>query len=148
MSFATWRIRRSLATVVAVVVIFGIAGCASGRYPVVGRVTYEDGTPLTEGNVIGYMSDGGTTVMVQGTVQRDGSFTWGSEKPGDGAKPGKYRVAVIPRTPGDAERAAGVLPAVDGKYSDPDKSGIEVEVRPQKNEVTITVTKPNNGRRR
>src|SRR5687767_259479 len=139
--------RRRFAPLVVSVVLFAAAGCGTGRYPVIGRATYENGTPLTEGNVIGYLEDGEASITVQGPVKRDGSFTWGTDRPGEGVKPGKYRVAVIPRALGDAERAAGKLPAVDEKYSNPNTSGIEFEVKPQKNELNITVTKPRRGAR-
>jgi hypothetical protein len=134
---------RRLTTLAALALLAGVAGCGSDRYPVTGRVTYEDGSPLTEGNVIGHSGEGATSVTVQGNVRPDGTFEWGTDKPGDGAKPGKYRVAVVPRGLGDAEMAAGMLPAVESKYSDPDTSGIEFEVKAGRNELNITVTKPN-----
>jgi hypothetical protein len=130
-----WRTAAALVLLVA-------AGCGSGRYPVTGRVTYEDGTPLTEGNVVGYLSGAETGVTVQGSVKGDGTFTWGTDRPGEGVKPGRYRVAVIPRGLGDAEIASGKLPAVDAKFSNPDKSGIEIEVKDGRNELNITVTRP------
>jgi hypothetical protein len=118
------------------------AGCSSGRYPVTGRVTYEDGSPLTEGSVVGESTDGGSPVMARGTVGRDGRFEWGTERPGDGARPGKYRVIVIPRALGDAELAKGETPAVDGKYTKYESSGITIEVKAERNELNITVTRP------
>jgi hypothetical protein len=133
---------RGLTTLAALALLAGAAGCGSDRYPVTGRVTYEDGSPVTEGNVIGHSGEGQTSVTVQGNVQSDGTFEWGTDKPGDGARPGKYRVAVIPRGVGDAEAAAGMLPAVDPKFGDPATSGIEFEVKAGRNELNITVTKP------
>ncbi|HVK08874.1 MAG TPA: hypothetical protein VM597_08875 [Gemmataceae bacterium] len=137
-----YRGRRGLTTLAALALLAGVAGCGSDRYPVTGRVMYEDGIPVTEGNVIGHSGEGPSAVTVQGSVQPDGTFEWGTDKPGDGARPGKYRVAVIPRGLGDAEMAAGMLPAVDSKFEDPKTSGIEFEVKPQRNELNITVTKP------
>jgi hypothetical protein len=133
---------RRLGAAAALAALLAAAGCGSDRYPVTGRVTYEDGSPVTEGNVIGHSGEGPSAVTVQGSVQPDGTFEWGTERPGDGARPGKYRVAVMPRGLGDAEMAAGMLPAVDSKYGDPKTSGIEFEVKPQRNELNITVTKP------
>jgi hypothetical protein len=118
------------------------AGCSSGRYPVSGRVTYEDGSPVSEGTVIGLMEEGSTSVSVQGRIEADGRFSWGTDRPGDGAKPGKYLVAVIPRGLGDEETAQGKLPAVASKFSNPQTSGIEFEVKAGRNELNITVSKP------
>src|SRR5262245_38333912 len=140
-----WKVkdRPRLTALAVLAVVVGTAGCGSGRCKVTGRVTYPDGSPLTEGNVIGQMGEGLTSVTVQGTVRSDGTFSWGTDRAGDGAKPGKYRVAVIPRTPGDAEMSQGVRPAVDSKYTNPQTSGLEFEVRPdRRNELNITVTKP------
>ena len=123
-------------------VLVGMSGCNNGRYSVNGRVTYPDGSPLTEGNVIGQTGEGAQSVTVQGTVKSDGSFSWGMERDGDGAPPGKYKVAVIARGLGDRERSEGKQPAVDPKFSNPQTSGIEFEVKPGSNKLDITVTRP------
>jgi hypothetical protein len=134
------RIRGALALLA--VGLLAAAGCGTGRYPVSGRVTYEDGSPLTEGTVVGETADGGEKVMAQGDVRPDGTFDWGTVKPGDGARPGKYRVAVLPRALGDSETAQGMQPAVDGKYTNYETSGITFEVKEGDNELKITVTRP------
>jgi hypothetical protein len=117
-------------------------GCGSGRYPVAGRVTYEDGTPVEAGTVIGEATVNGRPVGVQGNIESDGSFRWGTERAGDGAFPGSYRVAVMPVALGDSELAAGKSPAVDGKYTRYQTSGITFEVKPGRNELNIVVTRP------
>jgi hypothetical protein len=126
---------------VPLLVLFA-AGCGSGRYPVAGRVTYEDGTPLEEGTVIGEATVDGKPVGVQGNIGNDGSFSWGTDKPGDGALPGNYKVIVMPRALGDSELAEGKVPAVDGKYTQYETSGLSYEVKPQKNEFNIKVSRP------
>jgi hypothetical protein len=105
-------------------------------------VTYEDGTPVEEGTVIAEATVDGKAVGVQGNIARDGTFSWGGETAGDGALPGNYRVLVMPRALGNSERAAGKVPSVDGKYSKYDTSGITFEVKPGKNELNITVSRP------
>jgi hypothetical protein len=124
-----------------------LAGCGGGRYPVHGRVVYEDGSPLTEGTVVGEMVEGETRVMAQGSVKSDGTFSWGTQRPGDGALPGKYRVVVLPRAVGEREASQGLLPAVDPKFSNPRTSGIDFEVQAGKNELNVTVTKLRQRRR-
>lgn len=141
---ANWR---RLAAVAVLAALVGTAGCGSGRYTVTGRVTYPDGSPLTEGNVIGQMGEGANSVTVQGNVKPDGSFSWGTEREGDGALPGKYRVAVMPRALGDAEMGEGMQPAVASKYANMKTSGIEFEVKAGRNTLDITVTRPEKKKR-
>lgn len=117
-------------------------GCASGRHPVNGRVTYEDGTPVEAGTVIGEATVDGKSVGVQGGIDKDGSFSWGTERPGDGALPGTYKVIVVPQALGDAEMAEGKQPAVAGKYTKFESSGLKFEVKPEKNVFNIIVSRP------
>jgi len=139
---------RRLPTVAALLLLVGGVGCSSGRYPVSGKVTYQDGSPVTEGSVIGEAKEGEERYSAQGSIQSDGSFQWGTERPRDGARPGKYRVVVVPRALGDAEMAAGKLPAIDPKFANPQTSGIDFEVKTSKNELNITVTRPQRRRSR
>src|SRR6516165_9929344 len=134
--------RRRLTMLAALAFLVGVAGCGGGRYPVHGRVVYEDGSPLTEGIVIGERAEGDRRVKAQGSVKKDGTFSWGTLTPGDGAEPGKYRVVVVPRAVGEKEASQGVLPAVERKFSNPQTSGIDFEVKPGRNELDITVTRP------
>ena len=119
-----------------------VSGCGSGRHPVTGRVTYEDGTPVEAGTVIGEATVDGKPVGVQANIEKDGAFSWGTERAGDGALPGNYRVAVMPVALSELELSAGKQPAVDGKYTRYETSGITFEVKPGKNELNITVTRP------
>lgn len=123
------------------VLVIALSGC-DGRYRVSGTVTYEDGTPLTQGNVVGEAKIDGKLVGVQGNVQKDGSFTWGTERPGDGALPGTYRVIVLPRALGDGEISQGVLPDVDRKFTSYETSNLTFEVKRESNVLNIKVTKP------
>src|SRR5262245_12710596 len=122
--------------------LLSAAGCGSGRYPVTGRVTYEDGAPVEAGTVIGEATVNGKAVGVQGNIEKDGTFSWGTDRAGDGAPAGQYRVIVMPVALGDSELGEGKQPAVDGKYTRYDTSGITFEVKPGKNELNITVSRP------
>ncbi|HVK13554.1 MAG TPA: hypothetical protein VM597_32705 [Gemmataceae bacterium] len=133
---------RLVRAAVPVFVLFCVTGCGSGRYPVSGRVAYEDGTPVEAGTVIGEATVNGKVVGVQGNIEKDGTFVWGADRAGDGAFPGLYKVIVMPVALGDSELAEGKRPAVSGKYTKYETSGITFEVKPGKNHLDITVTKP------
>lgn len=130
------------ARVLAPLCLLFATGCGSGRYPVSGRVAFDDGTPVTEGSVIGEATVDGKPVAVQGNIGKDGGFEWGADRPGDGAFPGKYKVIVVPRALSDAELAEGKRPAVEGKYANYETSGLTFEVKPEKNEFNITLPRP------
>jgi hypothetical protein len=139
----TWnRVTRRLVPALALAALVA-GGCAPPRYPVSGKVVFDDGSPLAEGSVIGEATIDGKKVLAQGEVKPDGTFNWGSSKAGEGARPGKYRVIVAPRALGDAEIAEGKIPAVDAKFTAPETSGIDFEVKESPtNELKITVTRP------
>ncbi len=119
-----------------------ISGCGSGLYPVNGRVTYEDGSPVPGGTVIGEAQVEGKMVSAQGAIARDGTFSWGTTSRGDGAWPGSYRVVIMPRALGESERAQGMVPAVASKYTRYESSGIAFEVKAGKNQLNIVVSRP------
>src|SRR5919202_2459760 len=107
-----------------VLVLFvALPGCGSRRAVVTGKVTYEDGTPVEAGSVIGEATVDGKLVAVQGTIHKDGSFTWGGDREGDGALPGTYKVIVMPVALSEYQLALGQTPAVDGKFTKYETSG-------------------------
>jgi hypothetical protein len=118
-----------------------LAGCNSGRSTVTGTVTYDDGTPVESGIVIGDATVDGKPVSVQGMI-RNGAFSWGGAKEGDGALPGQYKVIVVPPDLSEYQLAQGMTPAIDGKYGKYETSGLTFEVKPGKNVFDITVTRP------
>jgi hypothetical protein len=119
-----------------------LPGCGPGRSVVAGKVSYEDGTPVEDGSVIGEATVGGKMVAVQGTIRKDGSFTWGGDREADGALPGTYKVIVVPPSLSEYELDHGQRPAIDGKYGKYETSGLSLEVKPGKNEFNITVSRP------
>jgi hypothetical protein len=123
-----------------------VAGCSSGRNTVAGTVTYDDGTPVESGIVIGDATVDGKPVSVQGTI-RHGAFSWGGAKEGDGALPGQYKVIVVPPALSESEVARGMIPAIDGKWGKYETSGLSFEVKEGKNEFNIKVTRPKPDRR-
>src|SRR5262245_32122479 len=127
----------------ALLLIVFASGCGSGRYAVTGRVTYEDGTPVEGGTVIGEATVNGKLVAVQGNIEKDGTFSWGTERAGDGAQPGNYRVIVMPVALSDAEMGEGKRPTVASKYTKYETSGLTFEVKSSgKNQLNISVSRP------
>ncbi len=113
------------------------AGCGSGRYPVEGQVVWSDGTPAVEldGGAVEFQSPD-TKATATGDIGKDGKFRLTTEKPFDGAAPGKYRVIV--RQGGmDGDRPPPRVLA--SKYESYGKSGIEKVVEAKRNQITIEV---------
>src|SRR5581483_1663029 len=92
--------------------------------------------------------EGDKTFMARAEINKDGTFRLGTEKPGDGARPGKYRVLVNPPVTYKPDEARGIRaveirgPSIDARFSDFTTSGLELEVKPGRNEVALTVTRP------
>ena len=119
--------------------LLALAGCSSGYYPVQGTVTLDDGSPLGKGMVVFEAAD--QSSMARGEVQSDGRFRLSTGRPGDGVKPGRYRVLVNPLDMTDVPDEHKVLP-FDVKYTRLATSGLEVEVKAGDNDVPIRLTRP------
>jgi hypothetical protein len=109
-------------------------------YPVRGTVTLEDGTVLTKGLVIFERMDGGRPVTARGDIQADGRYELSTERPGDGAPPGLYKVAINPLDTSDVPDEQKIL-AFDIKYLNLRTSGLEFEVKPEANEYPIKLAR-------
>ena len=120
-----------------------VAGCG-GLYPVSGTVTLEDGTPLTKGLVVFESADGNS--MARGPIQSDGSFKLGSNQPGDGVRPGKYRALISGFDLTDVPDEMKNLP-FDAKYMRFQTSGLEFEVEAKPNVFQILLKKSARSRR-
>jgi hypothetical protein len=124
------------------------AGCGPRLYPVRGKVTYPDGTPVTEGTVV-FESQGGEKPRTsRGTIRADGGYELATHKPGDGVPAGKYRALVAPKyDPNAVDRPKGP-PPFDPRYTSFETSGLEFEVTAAgPNEFPIRVTRANAPRR-
>jgi hypothetical protein len=128
----------------AIILYYG--GC-SGKVSSQGTVKFPDGTPLRIGTV--YLSNG--LVMYQGTIQKDGTFSIGELKDGDGIPPGTYKVWIA-----DANTIENVYDAkkenivnridhiiIDPKFADKNMSDLQFKIeKGQKNQIEIVVEKP------
>lgn len=120
-----------------------LSGCGgqNDTYRVTGKVVFPDGTALTQGKVIFNPVSDSEGRDAEAIIQPDGSFTLGTSKPGDGAFPGAYRVAIhVARPPKGSEDRT---PPIDPRYRSSSTSGLEAEVKPHhNNRFTFTVERP------
>jgi hypothetical protein len=104
-------------------------GCGGKTASVEGTVVFKDSqAPAKElaGYVVTLELEGGN-VSATGMVQPDGTFRVSTYREGDGAVPGKHRVALTPPLPqGDRPIPPPILPP---RYGDLKTSGLEIEVK-------------------
>jgi hypothetical protein len=82
---------------VILTIVTALVGCGeSSKYlPVNGTVRYADGTKITlETGSVTFTPVDGAGKAATGALLPDGSFSLTSEKPNDGAAPGKYKVTI------------------------------------------------------
>jgi len=130
-----------------VLFLLGSVGCSSGLYPVRGKVTYEDGTPVTKGLVVFESSAAKPPITARGDIQADGTYQLSTFKPGDGAPAGKYRVLLSPREYENIDGLEGPRrpPAFDKRYMDFSTSGLAFEVKAGSNDFPIQLARPRKG---
>jgi hypothetical protein len=104
-------------------------GCGPKLASVKGQVVFPDKSPLTSGLVVFEPADG-NPYAGQGQIQSNGKFTLGTTRPGEGAHPGKYKVAI---------EAYDDAQPFDPRFSNIKTSGLEFTVTPGANDFTITV---------
>ena len=113
-----------------------ILGCGGGRVSVSGHVKFPDGEPLTTGSVV-FESEG---YQAYSYIGADGSYSLGEIEPGDGIRPGEYRIKVLATTGGDSG-GEPLVHHVDPKYENTATSGLTCTVKGRMT-FDIPVTKP------
>jgi hypothetical protein len=126
--------------------VVGLAGCGSGQYPVHGKVSYPDGTAVTEGMVVFESKGNDNPIMARAEIQPDGSYVMGTKQPGDGLQPGTYRVLVAPKYDPNAVDRGPRPPAIDPRFSSFSTSQLTCEVKAEDNNYPITVKRPEKSR--
>ena len=126
-------------------------GCGPKVYPVKGKVTFED-KPMPWGGSIAFVPQGTEKLReAGGIIDEDGNFFLTTEKPGDGAMAGEYRVVIQQVTGKEGKnigddgkpgsRADLDLPKKDhipAKYSDTYNSPLTAKVEAKNaNEINI-----------
>lgn len=119
-----------------------VAGCSSNT-KVTGKVTFEDGTPLTTGEVRFNSSN----FTASGKIQSDGTYTMGSLSEKDGVPKGNYKVSVYVVDSPDVKPGADLTklpppkPIIAKEFMSPETSGLECKVD-GKTTFDIKVKKP------
>ena len=94
-----------------------------------GKVVFsDDQAPLSQGTVC-LVSDKG---IARGTIEKDGSYVVGSISANDGLPPGTYRIYLTETEFFEPAPGGGLprrIPQIDDKYSQPETSGLMVEVK-------------------
>jgi hypothetical protein len=136
----------SLLRFVFVAVIFVLLvltnGCGNNYIPCGGKVTFDDGTPLTKGTIRFTSSN----LMATGIIQSDGTFTLTTLKEGDGLPTGEYSVSIIEAAEETIDPVTSYVisskPLIDQKFEENETSNIRYSVKPETKEIHIIVTKP------
>ena len=125
----------------SILVLAVMSGCGSPGpelHPVKGHVKFSDGRSV-QGGTIEFTSVNGNISSV-GRIGQDGSFSLTTNEDGDGTVVGKHKVIVIPGgvpiTPGSAHVHG---PAVPGKYSSYETSGLSADVTAGENDLVIEI---------
>jgi hypothetical protein len=124
------------------VVTLCAVGCGgSGLVSVKGKVTYND-KPVPGGTITFSAEDKATAY---GEILADGTYELMTEKPGDGATPGAYKVFVVAmQDQGDLmpeQRSPLPAPMVPVKYTSLATTDLTADVEPGKdNEINFNLT--------
>jgi len=116
------------------------AGCNSGS-GVGGKVTFDDGTPLTVGTVV-FETE---TQQMIGEIHKDGTYRMSPDGKKNGIPNGEYKVAVsgaveeTGEVRDDGRKVTRTI--IDEKFRSPSTSGLTCEVNGAKT-FNITVTRP------
>ncbi|MDR2755213.1 MAG: hypothetical protein LBC20_05850 [Planctomycetaceae bacterium] len=129
-------------SVVLLLFLAGFSGCGNDNVQFGGKVTFEDGSPLTTGVVI---FDNGVT-MSSALIRPDGTFTAGTSRENDGIPPGTYRVSIS----GAVELLdnpkkifpAPSRPLIHTKLTSPETSGLTVTIDKSPQPYNIIVEPP------
>jgi hypothetical protein len=141
--------RKAAPLLAAALLLLGVSGCGPKLHAVRGKVSYADGTPVSEGMVVFEGRGPDNAVTARGEIQTDGGYRLGTYKPGDGALAGKYRVLVTPKSDPNAVDRPAAPPPFDARFMDFQSSGLEFEVTAAgPNDFPITVDRTGGRRSR
>lgn len=106
-----------------------LSGCGDSgprTYPAGGVVKLANGQAVARATV-SFVSPQGD--VASAATNEDGEFKLGTFEEGDGALPGKHRVAVVPKMVRGGDSASSPQLKVPQRYFSADTSGLEFEVK-------------------
>jgi hypothetical protein len=136
--FARAKAQRNWHHVAFVWLMLFTTGCSNATFfPVSGKITHKDGTPVTAGLVIFEPVD--QKISARGEIHADGSFQLGTHTNNDGAGAGEYKVLIAP--PPVPEEGKRLRSAVHPKYQSLDTTPLKFTVTKDrsKNQFKIQV---------
>ena len=92
--------------------VLAAVGC-SDHAKVTGKVTFQDGSPLTAGEVVFEQE----AFQAIGKIKPDGTYVMGSYGTADGLPPGTYKVYITGAVSSEAVQTASKKLGADGKYA-------------------------------
>ena len=123
-----------------VLAALAMTGCGDRTYPVEGQVNFKGEGPARElaGFTVDFELDSDEKKAgATGVIKEDGTFTVGTHKGNDGALLGKHRVALSPPVADDDHpRVRSPIPDHYGSFQN---SGLEVEIKAERNKVVLEV---------
>jgi hypothetical protein len=128
-------------------------GCSNGNpktYEVRGIVHFPDGVPLNSGTIEFESLGNEKSVRAFSEIAADGTFELGTFSIDDGAIEGRHRAIVVSKYEigTGAERPDQLEPSkLHPRFADYSTSGLEFEVQPGHNEITVPVEYAPRGRR-
>jgi hypothetical protein len=131
---------RCLARALGPIVLAALLGCGDGNprtYPIPGRVTYDDGSPVPGATVIFQTTVDGKNVIARGRVESDGSFRLTTFRDNDGVVAGEHQIALSPLPMPDSGKPT--RPAVASLYGDTTTSGLKATVAPDTKSLDLQI---------
>ncbi|MDR2171123.1 MAG: hypothetical protein LBP59_13345 [Planctomycetaceae bacterium] len=113
--------------------VFCLLGCGVPTISVSGKITFEDGTPLTSGEVV-FALDGSEEYFAKGKIGSDGTYTLaeqviGKQSGKSGCKKGDFKVFIAATSKYDiTKNKTEVTHIIDQDYANKEKTPLKTKV--------------------